>query len=93
MITGAITTVASGTKRPVTNASPHSNSVTFSKVRKYGAASNPSLKVFTAPVNSGFGTRLKRTTIDAKRNSSPISVRTMIIAIFIYVYPLSPFEV
>src|SRR5690242_15688375 len=31
-MTGAITSVASGTKRPVTNANPHSSSVSFKTV-------------------------------------------------------------
>src|SRR5664279_1550479 len=86
-MTGAITTVASGTNSPLTKARPQTSSTTLSIGKKYPTDASPSLNVFTVPVIGGTGTRLKKNVMEAKINSSPINVRTMIIAIFIFLCP------
>src|SRR5262245_44350469 len=84
---GAINTVASGTKRPVTNAMPHSGSTVFTTGIRYRDASRPSLNVLIAPVIGGGSINPSQYVIEANRNSSPSRTRTTMAAILTLATP------
>src|SRR4030095_4340112 len=91
MMIGERRTSASGTNRPVTNIKPETSSVIFRSGKKYPLAARPSLNDLTAPSIGGGVIKPKKKVTEANKKSSPISVRTMIIAIFI-VIPFSIFQ-